>query len=359
MSGYYGGEICLQSLATGMAERGHRVSCVVRGGSELHRRLSAAGLDVLNLPLVDWFEPWSVSQLGRWLRRQQVQILHTHLPRDYFIAATATLGSGIRNVGTRHQLHPISHSLFKRPFMRRFSAMIAVSDAVRRGLVASSLLADERLVTIHNGIDVTEPVLLPPAAGSLRARAGVSASTPVVGFVGKLCPSKGLETLLQAVAGLRRRWPGLRLFVLGDEPGGGRYRGHLEALTRRLELAETAVYFGYVPDAAACAGEFDVQVVCSLAEPFGLVTVEAMAQSRPVVVTATGGSPEIVRDGVEGFLVRPGDADTLARRLDCLLDSPGLRREMGRRGRRRVRRKFTRQAMLDRTEALYADVLAG
>jgi glycosyltransferase involved in cell wall biosynthesis len=176
--------------------------------------------------------------------------------------------------------------------------------------------------------------------------------------VGRLCPSKGLETLLRSIALLAPRWPELKVFVLGDEVGGRRYRQQLERLAVNLGLADTVLFFGYVDDAASLSAEFDVQVICSTAEPFGLVTLEAMAQSRPVVATATGGSPELVRDGVEGFLVRPDDADTLARRLDCLLDSPGLRREMGQRGRRRVYENFTRRNMLDRTEELYREIMA-
>ena len=357
MSGYYGGEICLHSLATGMAGRGHEVSCVVRTRSQLCHHLTAAGLEVKPLPLVDWFEPWSVTRLGRWLRRRRIDILHTHLPRDYFIAAMASLGTQVRNVGSRHQLHPISHSLLKRPFLQRFAAMITVSDAVKRGFVSSSLLAEDRVVTIHNGIDVSAAGEIRRRVGPLRRRAGASADDPVIGFVGRLCPSKGLETLLQATARLVPRWPRLKVFVLGDEDGDRTYRRHLQQLARNLRLDGHLVFFGYVEDAASRSAEFDVQVVCSLAEPFGLVTLEAMAQARPVVATATGGSPEIVRDGVEGFLVRPGDADTLARRLDCLLDSPGLRREMGQHGLRRVRACFSRQTMLDRTEALYRDIL--
>ena len=116
------------------------------------------------------------------------------------------------------------------------------------------------------------------------------------------------------------------MFILGDDPGRARYLGQLEPVAARLGLAERGPFLRLCATTPArrCA-EFDVQVVCSRAEPFGLVTLEAMAQGRPVVVTDTGGSPEIVRDGVEGFLVPPGDAEALARRLDCLLDSPGLR----------------------------------
>ena len=78
-----------------------------------------------------------------------------------------------------------------------------------------------------------------------------------------------------------------------------------------------------------------------------------MAQRRPVVVTDTGGSPEIVRDGVEGFLIPPGDAGALALRLACLLESPGLRMEMGRRGRQRVEQWYSLERMVRATEGVY------
>ncbi len=354
MNGFYGGEVCLLNLAVGLQGSGHSVSCVVRPDSRLRRELQARGVEVLPLPLVDWFEPVSVARLRRWLIRRDIQILHTHLPRDYFIAAAATLGTGVLNVGSRHQLHRISLPVLKRPFMSRFSAMIAVSRAVRLGLVASGVMDPDRIVTIPNGIEWPG---IDRACIDLRESANVGPDVPVVGFVGRLCPGKGVETLLEAAALLRPRWPDFRLFILGDGPGVNDYVNSLHRLAARRGLASSVRFFGYVDHAAAACAAFDVQVVCSKAEPFGLVTVEAMAQGLPVVVTNSGGSPEIVRDGVEGFLVEPGDADALARRLDCLLDSPGLRREMGRRGRERVLRRFTLDHMLDATEALYMKAL--
>ena len=82
MTGYYGGEVHLAALATGLRARGHEVSAVVRPGSALAERLAAAGIAVVTLPLVDWYEPLGTARLGAWLRRQRIEILHTHTPRD-------------------------------------------------------------------------------------------------------------------------------------------------------------------------------------------------------------------------------------------------------------------------------------
>ena len=358
MASYYGGEVCLASLAGGMQERGHQVTCIVRPESRLLVQLRAREIATLPLNLVDWYEPWGMVKLGRRLRQAGLDILHSHLPRDYFMAAMATLGTGICNVGTRHHLQRISHAPLKRPFLSRFAAMIAVSDAVRKGVLASNVMDEDLVVTVHNGIECRPPASRSASRqGRLRRSAGVAAESPVVGFVGRLCPTKGLEVLLRAASRLLPRWPELRVFILGDDPRSGNYLRQLEGLVAAMGLTRAVHFFGYVEDARNAAADFDVQVVCSHAEPFGLVTLEAMTQGCPVVVTSTGGSPEIVTDGVEGFLVDPGDAAALARKLDCLLDSPGLRREMGRRGRRRVAAEFSQETMLDRTEEIYRQVL--
>jgi len=316
MAGYYGGEVCLVNLARGLREKGHDVTCVVRPDSRLHHEAAGCGLPVFPLPLRHWFDPVGVGRLRRWLTREGIDILHSHLPRDYFISAVAASGTGVCNVASRHQLHPISQPVFKRPFLRRFGGMIAVSEAVRQGLLASSLVEPGRVTTVPNGIELPRGGT---HGGELRRMAGVGDDAPVVGFVGRLCPGKGIETLLGAGSLLARNFPDLRIFILGDAPGRGRYLDHLQTLVGRLGLTGRVHFFGYVDNAAHACAEFDVQVLCSRAEPFGLVTLEAMAQRRPVVVTDTGGSPEIVRDGIDGFLIPPGDAGALELRLACLL----------------------------------------
>lgn len=360
MSNFYGGEVHLVGLAAGMQQQGHDVSCIVKPGSSLEFKLKARGVPTFCLPLVDWYDPVTVARLGHLLRRLNCQILHSHMPRDYFIAATATLGTEIENIGTRHLLQPISHPAVKRPFIRRLNKMIAVSRAVGERLTAGGLVPAHKIATIHNGIipDVSKR-LHGKIPGRLHLMAGISPADQVVGFVGRICPTKGLETLFLAAKELLPSWPRLKVLVVGADGGSGQYRRYLEEQIVAWGLRGVVRMVGYVSDAESAGREFDVQVVCSVAEPFGYVTLEAMNQMCPVVVTNTGGSPEIVRDGVEGFLVPPEDAGILARRLDLLLDSAGLRREMGHKGRIRVASAFSFNEMLVQTEDLYANCLEG
>ncbi len=354
MKNYYGGEVHLVSLARGMQQRGHDVSCIVRPGSGLEAKLRQCAVPTYSLPMVGWYDPVTVARLRNVLRQQDCQILHSHLPRDYFLAATATIGTEIKNVGTRHLLRPISFPAIKRPFMGRFAKMIAVSNAVGDSLFRGGLVPADKVTTIYNGI-VPNPSERKPGkcAGRLHQLAGISPDDQVIGFVGRICPTKGLDTLVQAVGILAPSWPRLKVLVVGDDAGKTQYRHKVEQLISDLGLKDVVRLMGYVSDAGSAGQEFDVQVVSSVAEPFGFVTLEAMNQMCPVVVTNTGGSPEIIRDGVEGFLVPPGDAEILAQRLSDLLDSVQLRLEMGNRGQKRVASVFSLDEMVTRTEELY------
>jgi len=350
---FYGGEVCLANLARGLRARGHEVDCVVRPDSRLAAELPARGLPIVPLPLRDWYEPVTVARLAGWLRRERIDLVHAHNPRDWFIAVAAAAGTGAVCVGSRHVLRPVAHAALKRSFLRRLGALIAVSGAVRRS--ATGLVAPERLVTVPNGIEIPG---IGPAGRALRRELGLAPGTPVIGCVARLSPEKGLSDLLHAVALLRVRWPELAVALVGDAPSGSRHAADLRRCVARLGLERRVHFCGYRSRADELSATFDIHVCSSLAEACGLATLEAMASGRPVVATASGGSPELVADGVEGFLVPPGDPVRLAARLDCLLDSPGLRREMGRRGRERVERDFRLALMAERTESVYRDALA-
>jgi glycosyltransferase involved in cell wall biosynthesis len=157
-------------------------------------------------------------------------------------------------------------------------------------------------------------------------------------FVGRLAAVKGLPVLLEAVAQLAKQRPDLTLVVAGDGPD----RAKLEAQARRLDIAPNVEFRGYQSQAQVreLLQQTDVFAMASFAEGVPVVLMEAMAAGVPVVATRIAGVPELVDDGVSGFLVPPGEPLTLAEKIELLLDEPATRNHFGAAGRKKVEREF-------------------
>jgi glycosyltransferase involved in cell wall biosynthesis len=165
--------------------------------------------------------------------------------------------------------------------------------------------------------------------------AGPRSGSLVVGIAARPAPEKGVDFLLRVVAAVTARLPGAR-FVWAGSFG---WQPHFEEQVRRAGLADALRFVGHVDDVAAFYAACDVVVLTSRRrsiEGSPNALLEAMAMERPVVATAVGGVPEIVRSGVEGFLVDDGDVDGFASALHALLTQPELRRRLGEAGRRRI-----------------------
>ena len=178
----------------------------------------------------------------------------------------------------------------------------------------------------------------------------LAASTPpqrfpagrVVLAVGRLAANeryKGIDCLIKVLPLLLSTVPDLHLAIVGD----GDDQPRLGDLAVKLGIPERVVFLGALErqDLISCYHFCDVFALPSAGEGFGLVFLEAMAHAKPVVGGAHGGTPDIVEDGITGYLVRHGDLATLTDRLQRLLTDESLRRKMGMQGRERVRRDFT------------------
>jgi len=163
---------------------------------------------------------------------------------------------------------------------------------------------------------------------------------------GRLHPSKGQEALIRALPAVLREAPGVEVVFAG----GGTEREALERLARELGIGETVTFTGALPraDLLRAMAEAAVVVVPSRDEAFGLVNIEAMAMGTPVVASRVGGIPEIVRDGVDGLLFEPGNAEELAERLMRLLKDEELRADMGRNARQRFLAEFESSRVVKR-----------
>jgi glycosyltransferase involved in cell wall biosynthesis len=245
-------------------------------------------------------------------------------------------GQPLRRVADRH-------------VVARFSdAVIAVSEADRRRMVAEIGMPEERVVLIHNGID---------GDGSgdgerVRRELGLPPGAPVLIQTATLRPQKAVEVMIAATAILRRTYPELRLLVAGQGDVA-----RLQGVASAQGVGDGVLLLGPRFDVADLLAAASVGVLSSDFEGMPLAVLEYMAAGLPVVATAVGGVPEIVREGETGFLVARRDPAALAERVSRLLGDPALARDMGERGRRRQREAFSRQAMVGAVTTLYERLL--
>jgi glycosyltransferase involved in cell wall biosynthesis len=296
-------------------------------------------------------DPRLAVDVTRAVRRERPELLHSHLVHGDVYGAVASLATRTPIVSSRHNddrylLGPFRY--VDRAFARRARRIIAISDAVRRFLERAGL-PREKLVTIRYGLDD-----LPATPSELTpAEAGVPDGVPLVLAVGRLTPQKDHATLLRAFGRLHESHPSACLAILGIGP----LEGETRALARGLGL-DRAVFLPGRLEIRDWLERADVFAHTSRWEGFGMVLLEAMLASLPIVATRVSAVPEVVEDGATGLLVPPGDDDGVGRALAALLDEPLRARQLGEAGRARARREFSVARMAERTIALYGSVLS-
>lgn len=220
----------------------------------------------------------------------------------------------------------------------RFSAQEFARFAGRR---------PEEAVVLHNGVELQDPEHWRGEASAIRARYGLE-GRPVVLYAGVFRVFKGIHLLLRALRDL----PGVTLLLVG---AGRRYEGRLREMARSWGLRERVRFAGWQPRSLLPAFYLSADVVClpSLHENFPNAVLEAMAVGRPVVATCVGGVPEAIEHGVDGLLVQPGNWEELAQAIDGLLRRPSWARQLGEAARRKVRERFSLEAMVGKRLCLY------
>jgi len=206
---------------------------------------------------------------------------------------------------------------------------------------------------IVNGVDPA-PYRAPVDLTALRACLGIGAHPgPIIGWVGRLAPEKGLIHLIRAVARLRQEMPEVLTLLAGE----GDLRGALESEIRSLGLKSQVLFLGARSDVPALMRLFDVFALPSLREGMPLVLLEAMAASVPIVATSVGGNPEVVRHGATGLLVPPADPDALAAALRRVLSSKELRSEYAAEASRVFEERFTLRRTISSYQTIYEELL--
>ncbi len=329
-------------MAAEQARQGDAPSIVALQGGPLLDAARAEGLDVTVLGGTNKFARALRGLLA--LATVRPDLVHVHNPTSLHYARLWRRFRHVPILMTRHG----QDSWRPDPSVwKNLDGVIAVSAAAAVVTRADNPDYASRVFTVLNGVKTT-----PPQRPRVVMRAELELGDRVAGIiVARLNTLKGHADLLQALALLKDPPHSPILLMAGNGPE----EAPLRALADSLELGPEQVRFlGFRTDVADLLGAVDFFALPSLTEGLPLSVLEAMAQGLPIVATPVGGIPEVVREGVDGFLTPVNDPRALAERISALCADPSLRARMGAAGAARVRDDFSFDAMLARYHELYA-----
>jgi len=355
-TGLSGSESHLLSLARGLRDEGIESHLIIlidptRLPDTLIHAARAQGTPTHLVQLNHDLDLFSVPKIKTILDSVNAQLVHTHLIHgDLF----GTLAAGKRVVvQSRHNddrfRHNVVVKLLTRYLASRAKTIIAISDSLANFVRDVEGVTPSKITRIHYGLDPNE-IVNRAKAGMLREELKIKDS-PLIGAVGRLTEQKGFDYLLEAFARVRDNVNEAHLVIAGD----GERRHALESKARLLNIADAVHFLGWRNDVPSIMIDLDILVVPSLWEGFGLVTLEAMALSKPIVASNVSALPEIISHGETGLLVPPADSAALADSILNLLRDPEKAKTFGPRGRARLEKEFTIQRMAQRHVVVYKE----
>lgn len=351
------------ALLEGFRGRGARMSLAVFSEGRLADEARRLGVAVHCLPKRFRGDPSAIWGLVGAIRRQRVDVVHTHMPSGNIYGRLAARLAG--RTGLVSTLHYIDREAlpFLNPLLQRLlfdgdirmaalcDRIVATSEHLRQALLRRGM-GPHKVVTILNGINLAT---LPEGGGpnGLRRELGVEGGVPMVGIVGRLVPVKNHALFLRAARAVLDRGTRASFVVVGDGP----LRSPLLALAHELGLDGHVVFAGFRPDVMRLLPSFDLCMLTSNSETSAYGVSEPMAAGRPVVATAVGGVTELIEDRVDGWLCPAGDAAALADGVCALLADKGAAARMGERAAAKVRERLSLQGQVERLEEVYRAVV--
>lgn len=326
--------------------------------NELRRR----NLETLIVNMESKFNIRALFQIRDFIKAKEIKIIHTHGPRGSFYGRLAARWAGVPII-----ISTVHVSLYDYPVCRlkkgiyimldRFTArfcdrIICVAKALADNLIYKSKINPDKVLVIHNGIDLDRFNKIGDAFNLLK-ELNINVEDKRIGIIGRLSCEKGHIYLLKAVAELRKIFPNLKCLIVGD----GLLRKELERISERLEISKNCIFTGTMHNIPEVLSILDGLVLPSISEGFPMILLEAMAARCPIVATRIGGIPELIENGKTGILVEPRDHQALARAIEELLQNKEKTKEMTSMARLMVEKEFIAEGMVKKIEGVYENLV--
>lgn len=362
-------------LSEGLASRGYETTLVAgdvaRGEASMAFVAEGRGVSVVRLPglsreISPVHDVTAAIRLAGLIRTQRPDILHTHTAKAGAVGRlAAALAGRARPRVVLHTFHGhVLSGYFNAPgtavfrgvetaLARQSDALVAVSPQVRDDLVRIGIAPSSRFTVVRLGIDLQPRVRNGRPREETLRELGISPGAFVVAWFGRMTAVKRTDDLVDVLRRLYELGLDAVLLLVGD----GADRERLEQRAHDLGVARRCFFLGYQDDVALWYAAADAVILTSANEGTPVTIIEALAAGRPVVATDVGGVQDVVRDGVDGFLVPVGDTASMAERLARIARDPALGRRLAETGRARILQRYAVERLVGDVDRLYRSLL--
>lgn len=304
----------------------------------------------------------NLYKMYRILKTQKCELVHTHSSKAGILGRLAARIARTRVVV--HTIHGWSFNEYQNILVKRFfiileriaalwsTKIICVSERDIATGLKYRIANKDKFALIRYGILIEEFQNSNVDIYRKRTEFGITNQGPIVAMISCLKPQKSPLDYIRAISIVQKDIPKANFLIIGD----GILRPKVLKLANTLGLDSSLLFKGWRRDIPEIMSVIDVLVLSSLWEGFPVVFLEAMASGKPVIATDVGGAKEVIRDGIDGFLVPPKDYKSLAEKIKTILTEDGLCKKMGQNFKSRLDSSYHLQNMVREVERLYQDL---
>lgn len=335
-----GAETAFVDMCIAMHEAGETIEVATRPNDIRVPQLEKAGIKIHTLPFggkIDVFTPWKIQKI---IKNFQPDIVQCWMSRASWKVPKWKPNMNI----PRYHIVARLGGYYKLKYFKSVDRFIPVTTDIKNYLIKKGI-PEHNICTINNFAELEEvknPIN--------RAEYNTPKDAPLLLGLGRLHPAKAFDTLIETVNNM----PGIHLWIAGEGP----QREELEKLIKRLNCGDRIKLLGWRTDRAALLQAADICTFTSRFEPFGTVFVQAWAQKTPIVVTASDGPRQFVRDGEDGLIVEIDNKEAIQNAIQKLIDNPDLQKTFINNGWKRYQNEFTKEICLQRYLEYYHAIKA-
>lgn len=349
-TGWGGQENRTLQESIGLKRLGVRVIILCQPDSVLAKRARAEGIEVRTCKMRKSYDLFAIKYMLNLIKNEKIDVISTHSGRDSLLAGIAGRLSLKKPVivRTRHLALPITS---KTTYSVLPHKVVTVSEYVRQYLINEGISPD-KVVAIPTGIDTSrfDPEKVD---GKLKQELGLKPEIPLVGTIAILRKKKGHRILLEAIPLILKKIPDAVFVFAGDGP----QKENIITKIEQLGLSDKVFMLGLRKDIPNILKSIDVFVLPTLQEALGTSFIEAMAMEKPVIGTNVGGVGEVIKDGINGYLVEPDNPHALAEAIIMALQDKEKLSIIGIEGRKIAKQNYTVEKMCEKMHALYSSLL--